>query len=535
MSTLTADSLPRIDRRPINPWLIALTVSMATFMEVMDTSIANVSLSHIAGNLGAGNDESTWVLTSYLVANAIILPISGWLASVMGRKRFYMSCVALFTISSALCGLAPSLGWLLFFRVIQGIGGGGLAPSEQSILTDTFAPSQRGMAFAVYGLAVVFAPAIGPTLGGWITDNYSWRWIFFINIPVGVVSLLLSSKLVHDSAEAQQQHTNVWKNGLSIDYVGFGLVALGLGALQVFLDKGQEDDWFGSNFIKLFATLAFFGLAAAIVWELAVAKEPIVDLRLLRQPSFLFSNVLMFLVGFILNSTTVMLPQFVQQILGYNATNAGMILMGGGFVLMFMMPIVGNLLRFVQPKYLMFVGLSLTSLAMFHLTGFNTQMSFGHLEMARIFQCVGLPLFFVPLNTIAYSNLPPGKSNNASALMNLMRNLGGGIGISFAVTMLERRGQMHLDRLVSHASMFDPAFRRQLNATMQTFIRHGAGPVEARTKALFAMAGTVEQQATMLSYLDVFKVMAIGCLCVVGLVMFLQKINRGAKAEPVGH
>jgi DHA2 family multidrug resistance protein len=521
--------------RKINPWFIAVTVSMATFMEVMDTSIANVSLGHIAGNLGAGTDESTWVLTSYLVANAIILPISGWLASVMGRKRFYMSCVALFTISSFLCGLAPSLGWLLFFRVIQGIGGGGLAPSEQSILTDTFPASQRGMAFAVYGLAVVFAPAIGPTLGGWITDNYSWRWIFFINIPVGILSLFLSSRLVTDSPGAKAEHAEVWKHGLSIDYIGFGLVALGLGCLQVFLDKGQEDDWFGSRFICIFAALAVFGILTALVWETMVARTPIVDLRLLARPSFLFSNILMFCVGFVLNSTTVMLPQFVQQILGYNATNAGLILMGGGFVLMFMMPIVGNLLRFIQPKYLMFVGLSLTSMAMFHLTGFDTQVSFNHLAMARVFQCIGLPLFFVPLNTIAYSDLPPGKSNNASALMNLMRNLGGGVGISVAITLLERRTQMHTTRLVDHTSMMDRPFRDQLAAMTSRFIAQGFGPNEAHTKALMVLYQTVEQQAQMNSYLDVFKVMAVGCIAVVVLVLFLKKINRGEKPQGPAH
>jgi DHA2 family multidrug resistance protein len=527
-------SLPAV-RKPINPWLIAVTVSMATFMEVMDTSIANVSLGHIAGNLGAGTDESTWVLTSYLVANAIILPISGWLASVMGRKRFYMSCVAMFTISSFLCGLAPSLGWLLFFRILQGIGGGGLAPSEQSILADTFAPSQRGMAFAVYGLAVVFAPAIGPTLGGWITDNYSWRWIFFINIPVGIVSLILSGRLVQDSPSAKQQHEQVWKNGLNIDYIGFGLVALGLGSLQVFLDKGQEDDWFGSNFIRLFAVLAGLGLAFAIVWELVVAKQPIVDLRLLKQPSFLFSNVLMFCVGFILNSTTVMLPQFVQQILGYNATNAGLILMGGGFTLMLMMPLVGNLLRVVQPKYLMFTGLTLTSIAMFNLTGFDTQVSFEHLEWARVFQCVGLPLFFVPLNTIAYSNLPPGKSNNASALMNLMRNLGGGVGISVAITLLERRAQLHVDRLALHTTMLDPIFRARTAAMAHTFMHHGAGPAQAHTQAMALMFSTVQQQASMLSYLDVFKVMAVGCIPVVILTLFLKKIRHGSSAPSGAH
>jgi len=522
--------------RKINPWFIAVTVSMATFMEVLDTSIANVSLRHIAGNLGAGTDESTWVLTSYLVANAIILPISGWLASVLGRKRFYMSCVALFTLSSVLCGLAPSLGWLLVARVLQGVGGGGLAPSEQSILTDTFPPSKRGMAFAVYGLAVVFAPAIGPTLGGWITDNYSWRWIFFINIPVGIVSLILSYRLVHDSPEAKAEHANVWKNGLRIDYIGFGLVALGLGCLQVFLDKGQEDDWFGSNFICIIAAIALVGLAAAIFWETCVAHTPVVDLRLLRKPSFLFCNVLMFCVGFVLNSTTVLLPQFVQQILGYNATNAGMILMGGGFVLMVMMPIVGNLIRFIQPKYLMFVGLTLVSLSMFHLTGFDAQVSFHHLAMARIYQCIGMPLFFVPLNTIAYSDLPKGKSNNASALMNLMRNLGGGVGISIAITLLQRRTELHTDRLASHSSMFSTAFRNQLQSMVHLFRLNGFGPTEAHTQALMVLNRTLQTQAQMIAYLDVFKIMAIGCLAVVGLVLFLKKINHHDKGgPPSGH
>ena len=356
---MTATSLPSLDRlsRPaVNPWIVALTVSMATFMEVLDTSIANVSLKIIAGNLGAGRDESTWILTSYLVANAVVMPISGWLASIFGRKRFYMGCVALFTISSFLCGVAPSLGWLLFFRVLQGFGGGGLAPSEQSILADTFAPSQRGMAFAVYGVAVVVAPAIGPTLGGWITDNYSWRWIFFINIPVGILSLFLTYHLVRDSRPAKKEHDAAWKGGLRIDYIGFALVTLGIGALQVILDKGQEDDWFASNFIRLFASLAVIGITAAIVWELFIAKSPVVDLRLLKDRSFLFTNMLMFCVGFVLTSTTVMIPQFVQDLLGYNATNAGLILMPGGFSLMIMMPVAGILVKKVQPKYMMAAG-----------------------------------------------------------------------------------------------------------------------------------------------------------------------------------
>ena len=317
--------------------------------------------------------------------------------------------------------------------------------------------------------------------------------------------------------------------------MGFGLVALGLGCLQVVLDKGQEDDWFGSNFICVFTAMSVVGITAAIVWETMVAHTPVVDLRLLAKPSFLFCNILMLCVGFVLNSTTVLLPQFVQQILGYNATSAGMILMGGGFVLMLMMPIVGNLLRVVQPKYLMFVGLTLTSLAMFHLTGFNTDVSFHHLEMARIYQCIGLPMFFVPLNTIAYSDLPPGKSNNASALMNLMRNLGGGFGISIAITLMQRRTQMHNSRLIDHTSMLDPLFRQRLASLTHMFTTSGAGPVEAHTRALMLLYRIVEQQAEMNSYLDVFKIMAIACLSVVVLVLFLKKVNRHDKPAPTGH
>jgi MFS transporter, DHA2 family, multidrug resistance protein len=524
------------ERPAVNPWLVAVTVSMATFMEVMDTSIANVSLRHIAGNLGAGTDESTWVLTSYLVANAVILPVSGWLSSVLGRKRFYMMCVALFTASSALCGFAPSLGWLLFFRVLQGVGGGGLAPSEQAILADTFEPRQRGMAFAVYGLAVVFAPAIGPTLGGWITDNYSWRWIFFINIPVGILSLILSSRLVHDSPAAKREHEAVWRGGLSIDYTGFALVALGVGCLQVVLDKGQEDDWFGSNFIRTFTVLCAIGITGMIIWELWVAKEPVVDLRLLGRSSFLVSNILMFAVGFVLNATTVLLPQFVQQLLGYNATEAGMVLMGGGFTLMLVMPFAGALTRVVQPKWMMFVGLLFTSFSLFHMTGFNTDMAFSHLVWARIYQCIGLPLFFVPLNTIAYSDLPPGKSNNASALMNLMRNLGGGVGISVAITLLERRTALHMDRLLSHLTQFDQMFMTRLRGMSQNFAANPvAGGADPSTKALFAMYQSVQQQALMLSYLDVFKLGAIACLLVLVLVVFLRRIDHGAAHVEMGH
>jgi DHA2 family multidrug resistance protein len=320
-----ASDLP-LEKPAVNPWVVALTVSLATFMEVMDTSIANVALRHIAGSLAAGQSESTWVLTSYLMSNAIVLPISGWLSSVMGRKRFYMTCVALFTASSFACGLAPSLGWLLFFRVLQGMGGGGLAPSEQAILTDTFPAHQRGQAFAFYGVAVVVAPALGPALGGWITDNYNWRWIFFINIPVGILSLLLTWRLVRDSPQAKEETRAVWRGGLKVDYIGFGLIALGLGCMQVVLDKGQEDDWFGSNFIRAFTAVAVVGIVGGVLWELFVTQDPIVDLPLFRNVSFLFTNLVMFAMFFILLATTQLLPQFTQQLLGYNAKKFWVIL-----------------------------------------------------------------------------------------------------------------------------------------------------------------------------------------------------------------
>jgi DHA2 family multidrug resistance protein len=538
MSQAAAVAIPLMyeARRPtVNPWLVAITVSMATFMEVMDTSIANVSLHHIAGNLGASQSESAWVLTSYLVSNAIVLPISGWLASVFGRKRFYMTCVALFTFASFLCGFAPSLKWLLFFRILQGIGGGGLAPSEQSILADTFEPAQRGMAFALYGMAIVFAPAIGPTLGGYITDNFNWRWIFFINIPVGILSLILSYRLVHDSEGAKKEHDAAWRGGLNLDYFGFGLVAVGLGSLQVVLDKGQEDDWLGSHFIVIFATLAVVGILGAIVWEVWFAKKPVVDIALMKSGSLAGTMVLMFIIGFILNATTVLIPQFVQDMLGYSAQQAGMILMPGGFLLMMIFPVAGKLVSIVQPKWLMMAGLLITAGAVWHMSGFNADVTFHQVAMARVYQVIGLPLFFVPLNTIAYSNLPPGKNNNASALMNLMRNLGGSVGIALAVTMLERGTQTNLNYLSAHLTSFDSAFTDRLTAMVAMFMGQGYSYSDAMNHALAAIFQTVQRQATMLAYLQVFRLMAAGCLVVMAVVLTLGRVDMKHKGAGGGH
>src|SRR5882762_476719 len=340
-------------RPAINPWVIAVAVTLATFMEVLDTSIANVALPHIAGSLSAGQDESTWVLTSYLVSNAIVLPLSGWLSSIMGRKRFYMGCVALFTISSALCGFAPNLPMLIVFRVLQGAGGGGLQPSEQAILADTFPPAKRGMAFAVYGAAVIMAPAIGPTLGGWITDNFSWRWIFFVNIPVGILSLMLTSRLIHDPPDFRRRKLSETK----IDYIGLGLVALGLGCLQIVLDKGQRDDWFESHFILALTVISAVSLIFVVFWEWR-HKDPIIDLHLFKERTFAVSNLLMFMLGFALLGSTLLLPLFMQTLLGYTAERSGMALSPGGFAILLMLPLVGFLLSRYDARWLMATGLT---------------------------------------------------------------------------------------------------------------------------------------------------------------------------------
>jgi DHA2 family multidrug resistance protein len=512
-------------RTAVNPWLIAVTVSLATFMEVMDTSIANVALRHIAGSVGADESESTWVLTSYLVSNAIVVPISGWLSSVIGRKKFYMSCVALFTISSFACGIAPTLGVLLFCRVMQGIGGGGLAPSEQSILADTFSPEKRGMAFALYGVAVVVAPAIGPALGGWITDTYSWRWIFFINIPVGILSLCLTYFLVQDSENAKKEQKKATKNGIKVDYIGFALVALGLGSLQIVLDKGQQDDWFGSNFILFCSCLSAFGIIGGIIWEVFITDDPIVDLPLFKDTGFLFVCVMMFATLFVLQSTTQLLPQLVQDVLSYNATKAGLILMPGGFTIMLLMPLVGFLVRKVQPKFLIFFGFILSLMALYHLSGFDTEISFRSLAIARVFQAAGLAFLFVPINTLAYANLPPAKSNNASALINLMRNLGGSVGISVGATSLSRRSQIHQNDLVASLAPTSIPFQRHLHTLTQRFAAHGSGPVEAHNRALTSIMGEVQKQAAMLSYLDVFVILMLACLVAAAMCVFLKTVD----------
>lgn len=513
-----------------NPWAVALTVTIATFMEVLDTAIANVSLPHIAGSLSASQEEATWVLTSYLVANAVVLPLSAWISDRVGRKRFYMSCVILFTVSSLLCGLAPSLGLLIFFRVLQGIGGGGLAPSEQAILADTFEPAKRGVAFAVYGMAVVLAPAIGPTLGGYITDHYSWHWIFFINVPVGVFSLFLTAHFVEDPPALQESTRK--SRGLSIDYLGAGLIAVALGSLEVVLDKGQEDDWFSSSFILFFTTIAVVSLAIFLVYEWQ-QEHPILNLRLFKNRNFAVCALLMLTLGGVLYGTTVLIPQFVQTQLGYTAELAGKVLTPGGFVVILCLPLVGRLVSKVDARYLIAFGFIVSSLALFHMTKLYLGIDFRAAVMFRIYQAIGLAFLFVPINTLVYIGIPPAENGQVSAIINLCRNLGGSIGIATLTTVLARRTQLHHSFLSSHVSPGDPDLQNTLTSIGERLMNAGAGSVDAMHQAYGQIARTVSQQANILAYIDVIEIFAIACLAVVPL-LFLAKRNEAGKAT-VGH
>jgi MFS transporter, DHA2 family, multidrug resistance protein len=515
-----SDTLDQPDawRPAVNPWIIALAVTLATFMEVLDTSIANVSLPHIAGSLSAGQDESTWVLTSYLVSNAIVLPLSGWLSSIVGRKNFYMGCVALFTLSSFMCGLAPNLAILIVCRVLQGIGGGGLQPSEQAILADTFPPAKRGMAFAIYGVAVVTAPAIGPTLGGWITDNFSWRWIFFINIPVGILSLLLTSRLIQDPPYFRRRHLRE----THIDYIGLSFVALGLGALQVILDKGQRDDWFESHFITGLTLVSVASLIFVIFWEWK-QKDPIIDLHLFRDRNFAVSNLLMFMLGFALLGSTLLLPLFMQTMLGYTAEQSGLALMPGGLTIMALLPLVGFLLSRYSPRWMLIFGLVVLAASLFHMTSFNLQIDFRTTTIARVLQAVGMAFLFVPINTAAYAFLPREKNNAASGLMNLARNMGGSVGISVVTTMLDRRAQMHLTNLSSHLSASNHELQSRLKGLMLMLQSHGGRPGGAYA----ILQGTVLRQATMLSYIDCFWFLGVAILCMIPAVFLMKKSKAG--------
>lgn len=514
----------------VNPWIIAGAVMLATFMEVLDTSVANVSLPHIAGNLSASVDESTWVLTSYLVSNAIVLPLSGWFTTLFGRKRFYIGCAVIFTISSLLCGLAPSLGWLVFFRVVQGAGGGGLQPVSQAILMDSFPAEKRGMAMAVYGMGVVFAPTVGPTLGGWITDDFSWRWIFLINVPVGIISVLVTSVLIFDPPHLIRK---TFKQGLKIDFIGLGFVAVGLGFLQIVLDKGERDDWFNSPFIIWGSVIAIVALVAAVFREWN-AKDPVVDLRLLRDRNFVISTFMMYTLGVVLYGTQVLVPILLQTLMGYTAMKSGLALLPGGMVLMGMLPFVGWLLGRKQPRWIVVTGLFIAAVALFQLARFNTQVGMRTMVYDWILSRMGTACLFVPINVMAFYFVPREKTSAATGLINLARNVGGSTGISIMATMLTRRAQFHQGTLVAKLQNGNPDYRAALQSLTHVMMTRGADAARAVMEAQGLLYREMQRQAMMLAFADCFWFVGMLCLAVVPLI-FLMKMPKGPQARGGAH
>lgn len=527
MSSATP-TLDHDDWRPrYNPWLIAVVVALAAFMEVLDTSIANVALPYMAGNLGASNDESTWVLTTYLVSNAIILPISGWLAGALGRKRFFMICLTVFTVSSLLCGFASSLGLLLLFRVLQGAGGGGLQPMAQAILADTFPPQERGLAFALYGITAIMAPTIGPTLGGWITFNYSWRWIFFINLPVGILTWFLVRRFVEDPPYLSRLKSA----GVKLDYIGIALLTLGIGALQVLLDKGQEDDWFGSRFITTLAFVAVVCLVSLVIWEW-FQKAPIIDVRMFKNFSFASSSLMMFTLGIVLFSNLVLMPQFLQTLIGYTAQLAGIALSAGGLVLLFEMPVIGKLTAKVQARYLIAFGWLSLAIAMFYSTKrIDLQISFSAATWLRIAQVIGLGFLFVSITLVAYIGIAPEKNNAVAGIVNFMRNIGSSVGTSLVTTLIARRSQFHQEILANYVREENANFRHSLNGLTGHLANSGLSIPDAHKQALARIYQLVQTQAASLAYVDTYMVLAIGSAVMFFLAFILRRNKPGGGSD----
>jgi DHA2 family multidrug resistance protein len=507
-----------------NPWLIAVVVSIATFMQVLDTSIANVSLRHIAGGLGATYPEATWIVTSYLVASAVVLPVSGWLANVIGRKRFYMTSVALFSVSSLLCGLAPNLGLLIFFRVLQGLGGGGLAPSEQSILADTFPGAKRGQAFALYGVTVVVAPTIGPTLGGYITETFSWHWIFLINVPIGILSLALTGSLVVEPPANQAERQKLLQRGVRIDMVGLVLVALGLGCLEVVIDRGQEAGWLSSPFVASFAAVSLISLVALVPWELT-RSEPIVDLRLFANRQFALCAIAVTVTGALIFSTIQLLPQLLQTVMNYTATQAGLAMTPGGLAALIELPITAFLMRKVQPRWIVAFGMLTEAVAMWSMTDFNTAMSFSHVAWARVIQSFGLAFLFVPITTAAYGTLKPEQTNQASALMNVGRNVGGSLGIAGAQALVAVASLHHGASLTAQIDPGSTALQTMAADISRRLGQPAEGPASLSPSTLAVVLHGIHRQAEMLAYIDVFKVLAVVAFLGISVALLLRRID----------
>lgn len=508
----------------VNPWLIAMTVALAAFMEVLDTSIANVALPHIAGTLGASTDQGTWVLTSYLVSNAIVLPLGGWASSLMGRRNFFVLCITIFTIASFLCGAAPSLPLLLVFRIIQGAGGGGMQPMAQAIMADSFEPQKRGQAFALYGLVAVLAPSIGPTLGGWITDNFSWRWIFFINIPVGILAFFLVTRMVEDPPWIKADPSKL----RNMDYMGLAFLTISMGGLQIMLDKGEENDWFSSGFIRFFAVLFIGGLVSLAVWEWR-HKNPLINLKLFRFKNFAICCFLMMLVGGVLNANTVLQPQFMQSLLGYNATTAGLALTAGGITLVFVMPFAGFATGKVSARTLTLIGFTMLVLTFRYAANVtNLQMSFAQSSWLRVVQMLPLPFCFISITNAAYVGMPKEESNQVAGLINFVRNIGGSILIAITNAQVTSRALWHQAHLQSAMQSASIAFQQQSQA-LTGFLGGQFGSANGKAMAMASIYGQLNQQALMQGYQDVYMELSWMSIGLIVLAFMLNK-NRPGQA-----
>lgn len=501
---------------PVNKWIIAAVVIIPTFIEVVDTSVVNVALDHIRGSLSAGVDEATWAITSYLVSNAIIIPLTGWLSRVFGRKRYLLFSIALFTVSSFFCGMAWSLSSLIFFRILQGLGGGALQPISQTILLETFPPKEHGMAMAVFGIGVIFAPILGPILGGWITDNWSWHWIFFINIPIGIVSLGLISYFIKDPLYLKRISLN------RIDYWGLIFLSLGLGCLQIMLDKGQQEDWFSSTFIVWLAGISAAALILFFIVELR-GKEPVVNLRVFRNTAFASGNAIMFITFFVLFGTIVVMPVFMQKMLGYNAFLSGLALATGGISMVIVMPIVGKLVTKISPKIILFVGLCLSAYSTWILTAVTLNSTFEFLVWARVVMGVGLGLVFITLTNLTLSSVPKEEMGNAAAVYNLLRNLGGSFGVAFVTTILARRAQYHQARYLEQANPFDPQYQHALTQVAALPQIQGIGDAAAPLAVKAVIYQKAVAQASLFSFVDTFYLCTILLIMVIPFLFFLRR------------
>ncbi len=500
-------NLPRSAAGTFNPWVIVAMIALAPFMEVLDTTIANVSLTHIAGTLGVGTDQSTWILTSYLVSNSIILPITGWLQAVVGRKRLFLICIGLFTASSVVCAFSTSLTMLIVARIMQGLGGGGLQPVTLSMYADSFPQEKRAQVFALYGVVIIVAPATGPILGGWITDHLSWHWVFLINLPIGLIALTLIAIFIDEPPVLITERRAKLESGLNFDYFGLALVAVGFGGLQIFLDRFSLDDGFDSFFIRTLFVVWSVCLATLVLWEWD-HPEPVVNVRLFRYRNFSVSCLIMFVIGFVLLSTTQLLPQLTQTLLGYSAETSGFALALGGVATIGLMPIAGIITgKLVSPRLLLIGGLLETGVGLILQSEIAPDVSFWTISIDRMLQVVALPFLFIPISALSYIGLPAARNADASAIINQVRNIGGSIGISFVTTMLAWRTQFHHARLAEQISPY-----RSL---------HG--------QSLYQIAEAVQHQAQFMSYLDLFHILGVALLLIWPVILLLGAKPKAAE------